>query len=94
LRRSFAASSPSSVRARSRAAIGPASRASLRLDALPEGTYHTAAGLVLALLGRLPAPGDAVEWGGWRLEVAAVDGGSVARIVTRRTTPPQAEEPA
>ena len=46
----------------------------LRLDALPEGSYQTAAGLVLAILGRLPNRGDAVEWGGWKLEVAAMDG--------------------
>jgi CBS domain containing-hemolysin-like protein len=67
---------------------------SLRLDALPEGAYHTAAGLVLALLGRLPTRGDTVEWDGWRLEVAAVNGRSISRIVARRTTPPHAEEPA
>jgi CBS domain containing-hemolysin-like protein len=60
---------------------------SLRLGALPEGRYHTAAGLVLALLGRLPSRGDAVEWGGWKLEVAAMDGMSVERLVARRVTP-------
>jgi len=63
----------------------------LRVDALPEGRYHTAAGLVLALLGRLPARGDAVEWGGWRLEVAAMDGRSIARLVARRTVPSDAD---
>ena len=63
----------------------------LRVDALPEGSYHTAAGLVLALLGRLPARGDAVEWGGWRLEVAAMDGRSIARLVARRTVPSDAD---
>ena len=64
---------------------------SLRLDALPEGSYHTAAGLVLALLGRLPGRGDAVEWGGWKLEVAAMDGRSVTRLVARRTAPSDAD---
>jgi CBS domain containing-hemolysin-like protein len=60
----------------------------LHLEALPEGSYQTAAGLVLALLGRLPERGDAVEWGGWRLEVAAMDGLGIERIVARpaRTT--------
>jgi CBS domain containing-hemolysin-like protein len=56
----------------------------LHLDALPEGSYHTAAGLVLAMLGRLPERGDGVEWGGWKLEVAAMDGLGVERIVARR----------
>jgi CBS domain containing-hemolysin-like protein len=60
----------------------------LRLDALPEGRYYTAAGLVLALLRRLPERGDAVEWGGWKLEVAAMDGLSVKRLVARRAEPP------
>jgi len=58
----------------------------LGVDTLPEGSYHTAAGLVLALLGRLPGRGDAVEWNGWKLEVAAMDGRSVTRLVARRTT--------
>ena len=60
----------------------------LRLHALPEGSYQTAAGLVLAILGRLPNRGDAVEWGGWRLEVAALDGLSIKRLVARRAKPP------
>jgi CBS domain containing-hemolysin-like protein len=63
----------------------------LGVDALPEGSYYTAAGLVLALLGRLPARGDAVEWGGWRFEVAAMDGRSIARLVARRMAPWEAD---
>jgi len=62
----------------------------LRLDALPEGNYHTAAGLVLSLLGRLPERGDVVEWGGWKLEVAAMDGLGVERIVARQMQPQSA----
>jgi CBS domain containing-hemolysin-like protein len=64
---------------------------SLGLHDVPPGSYHTAAGLVLALLGRLPVRGDAVEWDGWRLEVATVAGRSVKRLVARRTTPPEAD---
>jgi CBS domain containing-hemolysin-like protein len=64
----------------------------LGLQALPEGVFHTAAGLVLTLLGRLPARGDAVEWRGWRLEVAALDGRSIGRLVARRTSPPDGAE--
>ena len=56
----------------------------LRLDTLPEGSYQTAAGLVLAMLGRLPNLGDAVQWDGWTLEVVAMDGLSVKRLVARR----------
>jgi CBS domain containing-hemolysin-like protein len=63
----------------------------LHLDALPEGRYHTAAGLLLAILGRLPNRGDAVEWGGWKLEVLAMDGLSIQRVLARRTEPPNAD---
>ncbi len=56
----------------------------LRLPVLPEGNYDTAAGLLLAILGRLPKRGDGVEWHGWRLEVIEMDGLSVKRLVARR----------
>ena len=36
----------------------------LGLRSLPEGNYHTAAGVFPVLLGRVPAPGDAVSWEG------------------------------
>jgi CBS domain containing-hemolysin-like protein len=62
----------------------------LRFDALPDGSYHTAAGLVLSVLGRLPERGDVVEWGGWKLEIAAMDGLGVERIVARRAHPANA----
>jgi CBS domain containing-hemolysin-like protein len=60
----------------------------LRLGALPEGSYQTAAGLVLELLGRVPNRGDIVEWGGWGLEVAEMEGLSIRRLVARRAQPP------
>ena len=66
----------------------------LRLDALLEGSYHAAAGLVLALLGRLPGHGDVVEWSGWNLEVTAIDGLGIERIVARRALPPDASHGA
>jgi CBS domain containing-hemolysin-like protein len=56
----------------------------LRLPVLPEGNYDTAAGLLLAILGRVPKPGDGVEWHGWRLEVIEMGGLSVKRLVARR----------
>jgi CBS domain containing-hemolysin-like protein len=60
----------------------------LGLAELPAGDYHTAAGLVLALLGRVPSRGDAVEWGGWRFEVARMDGLRISRLTARRTMQP------
>jgi len=60
----------------------------LRLAEVPEGDYATAAGLALALLGAMPKRGDAAEWGGWRFEVAGMDGLRIDRLVARRVQPP------
>lgn len=67
----------------------------LRLENLPEGDYHTAAGLVLALLGRVPLPGEAVEWEGWRIDVVAMEGQGIKRLVARpvQTSPESTEAP-
>jgi CBS domain containing-hemolysin-like protein len=56
----------------------------LRLEEVPEGDYATAAGMALALLGNLPGRGDAAQWRGWRLEVAAMDGMRIRRLIARR----------
>ncbi|PSL04699.1 putative hemolysin [Haloactinopolyspora alba] len=47
---------------------------------LPEGPYETAAGYVVARLGRLPVVGDTVDHGGIRIEVLAVEGRRAARV--------------
>ncbi len=53
----------------------------LELPDLPaEGSYHTLAGLLLALLRRLPRTGDRIVFGGWRFEVVEMDGRRVSRI--------------
>ena len=51
---------------------------------LPAGDYHTVAGMVLALLGRMPAQGDRTAWGGWEFEVAQMDGMRISRVLARR----------
>lgn len=56
-------------------------KARLVLPDLPaEGSYHTLGGLLLALLQRVPKVGDRIVFGGWRFEVAAMDGRRVARV--------------
>jgi len=53
----------------------------LELPDLPaEGSYHTLAGLLLALLRRLPSTGDRIVFGGWRFEVMEMDGRRVSRV--------------
>ena len=57
----------------------------LRLPDLPaEGSYHTLAGLILALLRRVPRIGDRIVFGGWLFEVAAMDGRRVDRVQASR----------
>ena len=48
--------------------------------ALPDGDYETAAGYVIAQLGRVPDVGDSVEVGPARLEVAGMEARRVTRI--------------
>ncbi len=53
----------------------------LELPDLPaEGSYHTLAGLLLALLRRLPSTGDRIVFAGWRFEVVEMDGRRVSRV--------------
>ncbi|HYZ23464.1 MAG TPA: hemolysin family protein, partial [Rhodopila sp.] len=57
----------------------------MHLPDLPaEGTYHTLAGLLLALLRRVPRVGDRIVFGGWRFEVLEMDGRRVARVLAGR----------
>jgi CBS domain containing-hemolysin-like protein len=55
----------------------------LGIAELPEGDYHTAAGMVLALLGRVPSRGDRADWGGWSFEVTRMDGLRISRLTAR-----------
>ena len=54
-----------------------------RRDSLP-AEVSTVAGLVFSLLGRIPAPGDRVVWAGLTLEVAAMDGRRLERVLIRK----------
>lgn len=57
----------------------------LHLPDLPaEGSYHTLAGLLLALLRRVPRTGDRIVFGGWRFEVMEMDGRRVATVMAGR----------
>jgi predicted tellurium resistance membrane protein TerC/Mg2+/Co2+ transporter CorC len=51
---------------------------------LPPGQFDTAAGMVLALLGRLPAAGERISWGDWELEVREVSHRRVDRLIARK----------
>jgi putative hemolysin len=60
-------------------------RAQLDLPPLPsQGTYHTVAGLMLALLQRVPREGDRIVWAGWRFEIVDMDGRRVDKVLASR----------
>jgi putative hemolysin len=60
-------------------------KARLMLPDLPaEGSYHTLAGLVLALLRRVPRVGDRIVFAGWRFEVLVMDGRRVDKVSASR----------
>ncbi len=57
----------------------------LSLPDLPaEGSYHTTAGLLLALLRRVPRTGDKIVFAGWLFEVQSMDGRRVERVRASR----------
>jgi putative hemolysin len=62
------------------------------IGALPgEGRYHTLGGFVVYMLGRLPVAGDLFGWGGYRFEVADMDGKRVDKVLLD-AAPPAEEE--
>jgi putative hemolysin len=61
--------------------------------ALPEGPYETVAGYVLAMLGQLPAVGDAVELDGHRLTVTEMDGRRISRVRVGPAAPAPGDGP-
>lgn len=58
------------------------------LPALPEGDFHTLAGLVVAHLGHIPRVGERFEAWGLRVEVAEMDGNRVDRLLVGRSDQP------
>jgi putative hemolysin len=63
----------------------------LLLPDLPaEGSYHTLAGLLLALLRRVPRAGDRIVFDGWRFEVTAMEGRRVDKVHASREPVPEA----
>ncbi len=66
-------------------------KARLGLPALPsEGSYHTLAGLLLALLRRVPQAGDRIVFAGWRFEILAMDGRRVDKVRASKEPVPEA----
>jgi putative hemolysin len=63
----------------------------LELKTVPEedkGRYHTLSGMMMWLLGRLPATGDSGTWEAWRFEVVDLDGKRVDKVLASRLPDP------
>lgn len=58
------------------------------LPTLPEGDFHTIAGLVVAHLGHIPRVGEGFEAWGLRIEVAEMDGNRVDRLLVGQSDQP------
>ena len=65
-------------------------KARLGLDELPhqdKGRYNTLAGLLLAVAGHFPDPGDEIECAGWIFEVSEMEGRRIDKVVARIAEP-------
>lgn len=76
----------------------PAHELKDRLDLrdLPDedrGRYNTLAGMIMLLLGRLPAITNTVEWGDWRFEVVDLDGKRVDKVLATQIIEPGEDKP-
>jgi putative hemolysin len=66
----------------------------LGIKAVPEedkGRYHTLSGMVMWLLGRLPATGDIATWENWRFEVVDLDGKRIDKVLATQLPEPAPE---
>jgi putative hemolysin len=59
-----------------------------------QGEFHTAAGLVIAELGRIPVEGDTIDVGGWTVEVIDMDGPRVDKLMFRTRSADAGATPA
>lgn len=56
----------------------------LELKGVPEedkGRYHTLSGMMMLLLGKVPATGDHADWEGWRFEVVDMDEKRIDKVM-------------
>ena len=68
-------------------------KARLDIDELPyedKSRYNTVAGLLLAIVGRLPAVGDEIECAGWRFSITALERRRIDKVMARTAERPLA----
>ena len=68
----------------------------LGIRGLPEeerGRYNTVAGLLLAVSGHLPKPGERIDCGDWLFEVVDLDRRRIDKVLARHQPRSSAEQP-
>lgn len=66
-------------------------KARLEIRELPEedrGRYNTLAGLLMAVSGRLPGPGERIDCGDWVFEVVDLDGRRIDKVLAQAVPEP------
>jgi putative hemolysin len=66
-------------------------KARLEIRDLPEeekGRYNTLAGLLMAVSGRLPGPGERIDCGDWVFEVVDLDGRRIDKVLAQAVPEP------
>ena len=51
---------------------------------LPDGEYETVAGFVLSTLGRIPSPGESIDYAGQRLVVTRMRGVKIEQVLVEK----------
>lgn len=52
-----------------------------REDLFEPSTYNTVAGLMIESLGHIPSEGESIDWNGFRIEVADMDGNRIDKLL-------------
>ena len=56
------------------------------------GRYHTLAGMLMQLLGRVPVETDHVEWEKWRFEIIDMDGQRIDKVLATGLAVPEVDD--
>ena len=67
----------------------PELKDTLGLESVPEedkGRYNTLSGMLMLLMGRIPAASEAINWESWRFEVVDMDGKRIDKVLASPLT--------
>ena len=61
---------------------------------VPDGDFHTVAGMVLSIINRIPRTGDVFSHDGWVVEIADMDAMRIDRLIVTAPAADADEAPA